>query len=210
MEDPLQLRPLTSAHSTARKSDNILPLLELAAIHDVSGSGASGKWSTISRSINVCAEKLTFFALIFLGARLFVKFRKFGTLSIDDGFLILAALCLVGDLAIQQYMWNEGQSHLEFEMIDNWWPQRNGKHWNRKSRELRPHLPGNLRDDDLYDPADRFKMIVPGSILYVTSLWAIKVALVRLRFLELQTVAYPPRGYLLQANRISNDVADCL
>ncbi|CZR60635.1 related to integral membrane protein PTH11 [Phialocephala subalpina] len=86
----------------------------------------------------------TFFALIFLGARLFVKFRKFGTLSIDDGFLILAALCLVGDLAIQQYMWNEG----------------------------------NLRDDDLYDPADRFKMIVPGSILYVTSLWAIKVALV--------------------------------
>ncbi|KAF8857378.1 hypothetical protein BDZ45DRAFT_705240 [Acephala macrosclerotiorum] len=88
----------------------------------------------------------TSFALVFLAARLFVKFRKFGNLSLDDYFLILAGACLVGDLAIQQYMWNEGMASIR-----------------TAGRENFVHI---------------LQMIVPGSILYVTSLWAIKVALV--------------------------------
>ncbi|KAF4626739.1 hypothetical protein G7Y89_g11418 [Cudoniella acicularis] len=52
----------------------------------------------------------TMAALVFLIIRMVVKWRKFQTFSIEDYFLILAASCLVGDLAIQQYMWNLGMA----------------------------------------------------------------------------------------------------
>jgi hypothetical protein len=69
-----------------------------------------------------------------------------GNLGIDDVLVMIALFCLIGDLGIQQHMWNLG-----------------------------------LGDMSMVTPAN-FKaimqMIVPGSILYVTSLWAIKFALV--------------------------------
>jgi hypothetical protein len=69
-----------------------------------------------------------------------------GNLGIDDFLVVVALCCLIGDLGIQQHMWNLG-----------------------------------LGDMSMVTPAN-FKaimqMIVPGSILYVTSLWAIKAALV--------------------------------
>lgn len=47
------------------------------------------------------------------------------------------------------------------------------------SRENFVHIfQARILDRTCYAKADLFKMIVPGSILYVTSLWAIKVALV--------------------------------
>jgi hypothetical protein len=39
-----------------------------------------------------------------------VKWRTFGAFALDDGFLTLAACCLVGDLIIQQHMWNLGMA----------------------------------------------------------------------------------------------------
>ncbi|CAJ0546920.1 Ff.00g015470.m01.CDS01 [Fusarium sp. VM40] len=85
-------------------------------------------------------------ATIFLALRLWIRVRKFGSLALDDGLIILATACLWGDLIIQQYMWNLGMAN----------------------------IPGAT--------PEQFKklmqMIVPGSILYVTSLWAIKIALV--------------------------------
>ncbi|KAH7175872.1 hypothetical protein EDB81DRAFT_771294 [Dactylonectria macrodidyma] len=85
-------------------------------------------------------------AFIFLVARLWIRLRKFGSLGLEDCFIILATCCLVGDLIIQQYMWNLGMAEM-----------------------------GNASRQDFIHI---MQMIVPGSVLYVASLWAIKVALV--------------------------------
>lgn len=45
-------------------------------------------------------------------ARLWIRVSKFGSLALEDGFIILATCCLVGDLAIQQYMWNLGMAEM--------------------------------------------------------------------------------------------------
>ncbi|RKL14329.1 hypothetical protein BFJ68_g6294 [Fusarium oxysporum] len=88
----------------------------------------------------------TVIACIFLILRIWVRVRKLGLLAIDDGLIILAACCLIGDLIIQQHMWNLGMADM-----------------------------ANASRDEFIQI---MKMIVPGSILYVTSLWAIKIALV--------------------------------
>ncbi|KAI4852144.1 hypothetical protein E4T44_01683 [Aureobasidium sp. EXF-8845] len=82
----------------------------------------------------------------FLFLRLFSRWQRFGRLSLDDYFLVLAALCLTGDLAIQQHMWNLGL--------------------------------GNIGGASQEQFIGIMKMIVPGSVLYVSSLWCIKFALV--------------------------------
>ncbi|KAH6886269.1 hypothetical protein B0T10DRAFT_539314 [Thelonectria olida] len=88
----------------------------------------------------------TVIAFFFLVARLWIRFRKLGALGIDDGLIVLSMCCLIGDLVIQQHMWNLGMADIA-----------------TASRE---------------DFIQIMKMIVPGSILYVSSLWAIKFALV--------------------------------
>lgn len=84
--------------------------------------------------------------LPFVALRMYTRWIRVGTLGIDDYLVLVAVACLIGDLGIQQHMWNLG-----------------------------------LGDMSKATPAD-FKgimqMIVPGSTLYVTSLWAIKFALV--------------------------------
>jgi hypothetical protein len=69
-----------------------------------------------------------------------------GNLGLDDYLILLALGCLIGDLAIQQHMWNLGLN------------------------DMSKVTPGNFKQI--------MQMIVPGSTLYVTSLWAIKFALV--------------------------------
>ncbi|KAJ4352924.1 hypothetical protein N0V95_003834 [Ascochyta clinopodiicola] len=59
---------------------------------------------------------------------------------------MLALLCLIGDLGIQQHMWNLGLGDMATVTPDNF--------------------------------KGIMQMIVPGSILYVASLWAVKFALV--------------------------------
>ncbi|KAH6954599.1 hypothetical protein DER45DRAFT_615929 [Fusarium avenaceum] len=88
----------------------------------------------------------TVVATIFLILRLWIRVRKFGSLALDDGLIILATACLWGDLIIQQHMWNLGMAN----------------------------IPGATPEQF----KQLMQMIVPGSILYVTSLWAIKIALV--------------------------------
>lgn len=84
-------------------------------------------------------------ALPFVCLRMYSRWAKFGGLAIEDGLIVLAFLCLVGDLAIQQHMWNLGLGDMSAPDVD---------------------IKGIMQ------------MIVPGSILYVTSLWAVKFALV--------------------------------
>ncbi|KAI5198080.1 hypothetical protein AUEXF2481DRAFT_102554 [Aureobasidium subglaciale EXF-2481] len=88
----------------------------------------------------------TIIPCFFLFLRLFSRWQRFGRLAIDDCFLILAAACLIGDLAIQQHMWNLGL--------------------------------GDMANASQEDFVGIMKMIVPGSVLYVSSLWCIKFALV--------------------------------
>ncbi len=77
---------------------------------------------------------------------MYTRWAKFGGLAIEDGLIVLALLCLIGDLAIQQHMWNLGLGDM-------------------------PNVsPENVRGI--------MQMIVPGSTLYVSSLWAVKFALV--------------------------------
>ncbi|KAI1344847.1 hypothetical protein F5Y15DRAFT_7277 [Xylariaceae sp. FL0016] len=85
-------------------------------------------------------------AAIFFFGRCYYQFKKFGHFKLPDYFLLLALCCLIGDLAIQQYMWNRGMA--------------------------------DMANASQADFVAIMKMIVPGSVLYVTSLWAIKVALV--------------------------------
>ncbi|RBR15650.1 uncharacterized protein FIESC28_07291 [Fusarium coffeatum] len=88
----------------------------------------------------------TVVACLFLILRLWIRVRKLGSLQIDDGFIILSACCLIGDLIIQQHMWNLGMANI-----------------------------GGATPEQF---KGMMQMIVPGSILYVTSLWSIKIALV--------------------------------
>ncbi|KAH7364734.1 hypothetical protein BKA65DRAFT_143859 [Rhexocercosporidium sp. MPI-PUGE-AT-0058] len=88
----------------------------------------------------------TIVAVAFLGARLVVKWLRFKSFSLDDGFLVLAGGCLIADLVIQQHMWNLGMANIP--------------------TATRSEFVGIMQ------------MIIPGSIAYVTSLWAIKIALV--------------------------------
>ncbi|KAK8915392.1 hypothetical protein VCV18_010940 [Metarhizium anisopliae] len=88
----------------------------------------------------------TVVALLFLVARLTTRYQRLRSLAIDDGLITLAGCCLIGDLVIQQYMWNLGMANIP-----------------KASREELIQI---------------MKMIVPGSILYVTSLWAVKIAMV--------------------------------
>jgi hypothetical protein len=69
-----------------------------------------------------------------------------GNIGLDDYLIILALCCLIGDLGIQQHMWNLGLN------------------------DMSKVTPGKFKQI--------MQMIVPGSTLYVTSLWAIKFALV--------------------------------
>ncbi|KAH8593824.1 hypothetical protein B0O99DRAFT_713211 [Bisporella sp. PMI_857] len=85
-------------------------------------------------------------AVLFVLMRLVVRWRKFGTWAVDDYLIILSTCCLIGDLAIQQHMWNLGMANIG----------------------------GASRGEFI----QIMKMIVPGSTLYVTSLWSIKIALV--------------------------------
>ncbi|KAH3934230.1 hypothetical protein HBH98_041040 [Parastagonospora nodorum] len=82
----------------------------------------------------------------FVALRMYSRWKRIGNLGIDDYLILLAVGCLIGDLAIQQHMWNLG-----------------------------------LGDPSKATP-EQFKgimqMIIPGSTLYVSSLWAIKFALV--------------------------------
>lgn len=41
-----------------------------------------------------------------------MRIRKFGALAVDDGLIILATCCLIGDLIIQQHMWNLGMADI--------------------------------------------------------------------------------------------------
>ncbi|KAJ6087618.1 hypothetical protein N7467_006532 [Penicillium canescens] len=85
-------------------------------------------------------------ACIFLVCRLVVRVRLLKRLYLDDLFVSLAALCLIGDLAIQHYMFNQGMSEMAKTTVD--------------------------------EQINMMKMIIPGSTLYVTSLWLIKSSMV--------------------------------
>ncbi|TWU75099.1 hypothetical protein ED733_000620 [Metarhizium rileyi] len=85
-------------------------------------------------------------AVLFLFARLCTRYQRLSSLGMDDALITIAACCLIGDLVIQQYMWNLGMAEIAHASRDNF--------------------------------IKIMEMIVPGSILYVTSLWAIKMAMV--------------------------------
>lgn len=82
----------------------------------------------------------------FVALRMYSRFKRVGTLLIDDYLVLLAVACLIGDLAIQQHMWNLGLG------------------------DISTITPENFKGI--------MQMIIPGSTLYVSSLWAIKFALV--------------------------------
>jgi hypothetical protein len=88
----------------------------------------------------------TIAAVPFVGLRIFTKLKRTRNLGIDDYLVVTALLCLIGDLAIQQHMWNLGL--------------------------------GNMSSVSAANFKGIMQMIVPGSTLYVSSLWAIKFALV--------------------------------
>jgi|SRR5690242_5876894 len=77
---------------------------------------------------------------------MYTRLVKFGGLAIEDGLIVVALLCLIGDLGIQQHMWNLGLGDMATISQENF--------------------------------KGIMQMIVPGSILYVSSLWAVKFALV--------------------------------
>jgi hypothetical protein len=77
---------------------------------------------------------------------MYSRFKRQRSLFIDDYLIILAVACLIGDLGIQQHMWNLGLG------------------------DMSTVTPANFKGI--------MQMIIPGSTLYVSSLWAIKFALV--------------------------------
>ncbi|PWY68386.1 hypothetical protein BO70DRAFT_390300 [Aspergillus heteromorphus CBS 117.55] len=85
-------------------------------------------------------------ACVFLVCRLIVRWRLLKKLYLDDIFVIGATLCLIGDLAIQHYMFTQGMSA--------------------------------MAKATTAEEINMMKMIIPGSTLYVTSLWLIKSSLV--------------------------------
>ncbi|RAL07945.1 uncharacterized protein BO97DRAFT_408677 [Aspergillus homomorphus CBS 101889] len=89
---------------------------------------------------------VTIVACLFLICRLGVRWRLLKRLYLDDFFVTVAALCLIGDLAIQHYMFNQGMSEMGNTTIE--------------------------------EKINMMKMIIPGSTLYVTTLWLIKASLV--------------------------------
>jgi hypothetical protein len=88
----------------------------------------------------------TIATLPFIALRMYVRWTKIGSPGIDDFLVFLALGCLIGDLVIQQHMWNLGLG------------------------DMSTVTPENFKGI--------MQMIVPGSVLYVSSLWAIKFALV--------------------------------
>jgi hypothetical protein len=82
----------------------------------------------------------------FVGLRMYSRWGRVGKLFIDDYLILLAVACLIGDLAIQQHMWNLGLG------------------------DMSTVTPRNFESI--------MRIIIPGSTLYVSSLWAIKFALV--------------------------------
>lgn len=64
------------------------------------------KWISV---VQVAWYVCTVAACIFLVCRLVVRVRLLKRLYVDDLFVIVAALCLIGDLAIQHYMFNLGR-----------------------------------------------------------------------------------------------------
>jgi hypothetical protein len=76
---------------------------------------------------------------------MYSRWSRFGKLAIEDYLIVLALCCLIGDLAIQQHMWNLGLGDMS---------------------QVTPEQVKGI-----------MQMIVPGSILYVSSLWAVKFAL---------------------------------
>jgi hypothetical protein len=77
---------------------------------------------------------------------MYARWKRLGNLGIDDFLIVLSLACLIGDLIIQQHMWNLGLG------------------------DMSTVTPENLKGI--------MQMIIPGSTLYVSSLWAIKFALV--------------------------------
>jgi hypothetical protein len=77
---------------------------------------------------------------------MYARKKRLGNLGIDDYLILFAVACLIGDLVIQQHMWDLGLG------------------------DMSTVSPANLKGI--------MQMIVPGSTLYVSSLWAIKFALV--------------------------------
>ncbi|KAL4861031.1 hypothetical protein BDV12DRAFT_208446 [Aspergillus spectabilis] len=88
----------------------------------------------------------TIVACAFLVTRLAIRWRLLKRLYLDDLFVTLAALCLIGDLAIQHYMFDQGMS--------------------------------DFANTTTAEKINQMKMIIPGSTLYVTSLWLIKASMV--------------------------------
>ncbi|KAL2817638.1 hypothetical protein BJX63DRAFT_102974 [Aspergillus granulosus] len=88
----------------------------------------------------------TVVACVFLLARLGVRWQLLKRLYIDDMLVTLAILCLIGDLVIQHYMFNQGMS--------------------------------DMANTTITEKINMMKMIIPGSTLYVTSLWLIKASMV--------------------------------
>ena len=64
------------------------------------------KWVSV---VQVAWYVCTVAACIFLICRLVVRLGLLKRLYLDDLFVIMAALCLIGDLAIQHYMFNLGR-----------------------------------------------------------------------------------------------------
>ncbi|KAF2020340.1 hypothetical protein BU24DRAFT_360743 [Aaosphaeria arxii CBS 175.79] len=106
----------------------------------------------------------TIAAVPFVGLRMHTRWTRFGGLAIEDYLIILALLCLIGDLVIQQHMWNLGL--------------------------------GNMATITPAHFKELMQMIVPGSILYVSSLWAVKFALVLLY----KRLAFPGSKLILLYN----------
>lgn len=88
----------------------------------------------------------TIAAVPFVGLRLFNRWKRLGKLGVEDFLIVLSLCCLIGDLAIQQHMWNLGLGDM--------------------SKVTQENFKGIMQ------------MIIPGSTLYVASLWCIKFALV--------------------------------
>ncbi|KAI4955674.1 hypothetical protein J4E91_001535 [Alternaria rosae] len=82
----------------------------------------------------------------FVALRMWARWSRLGNLGIDDYLILLSLACLIGDLVIQQHMWNLGLG------------------------DMASVTPENFKGI--------MQMIIPGSTLYVSSLWAIKFALV--------------------------------
>ncbi|KAL5340253.1 hypothetical protein BJX70DRAFT_128170 [Aspergillus crustosus] len=88
----------------------------------------------------------TIVACVFLVTRLTIRWRLWKRLYLDDLFVALAAMCLIGDLGIQHYMFNQGMSE--------------------------------FANTTTAEKISQMKLILPGSTLYVTSVWLIKASMV--------------------------------